>query len=377
MASANSSPPTRQEIRVLVADSTRMACQLLSDMLKRSHQFELVGCAPSSFEVLSCVSNDAPHVVLLSVNLDGQPLKGFKLARQLRAAYPEIKVIMLLDVSLRDLVVEAFRAGARGVFCRTDSVRTLCKCISSVYMGQVWADSKEIRFILEALAEAVPLTFIDAKGATLLSRREQEVVRSVADGLTNREIAAQLKISEHTVKNYLFRVFDKLGVSSRVEMILYALSQRATALSPKGAMVDFPQDDVATFEWYRRAAEQGLGVAQFILGLMYRDGYGVPQNPVSAYMWFQVAERTENYIAKNVREAITKLAKKMSGEQIAEAQRRAEVWLMDHQKHKEPSSSDLSDGKRSLAPDGERPTHVSNRGREKRRTPLGPQPAVA
>ena len=374
MASTNSTFPTREEIRVLVADSTRMACQLLSDMLKRSHQFELVGCSPSSFEVLAAVNNVAPHVVLLSVDLDGQPLKGFKLARQLRATYPESRVVMLLDACRRDLVVEAFRAGARGVFCRTDSVKTLCKCIFSVYMGQVWADSKEIRFALEALAEAVPLTLIDAKGTALLSRREQEVVRSVADGLTNREIAAQLKISEHTVKNYLFRIFDKLGVSSRVEMILYALSQRTTALNPTGAAVDFPQDDVATFEWYRRAAEQGFGVAQFILGQMYRDGYGVPQNTVSAYMWFRVAEQTENYIAKNVREAMTRLAKRMPPEQIAEARQRAEVWLKEHPGQTEPSSLGPSGGKGSVERDWERPRHLSAGGHAKRRASASPQP---
>ena len=65
---------------------------------------------------------------------------------------------------------------------------------------------------------------IDARGAALLSRREQEVVRCVAEGLSNREIAQRLGLTEHTVKNYLFRIFDKLGVSSRVELILYAVS---------------------------------------------------------------------------------------------------------------------------------------------------------
>ncbi len=298
-------------------------------------------------------------MVLLSANLDEEPLKGFKLARQLRAAYPKIKVVMLLDASRRNLVVEAFRTGARGVFCRTDSVKALCRCIHSVHMGQVWASSNEIEFILEALAEAVPLTVIDSKGTALLSCREQEVVRCVADGLTNREIAAQLKISEYTVKNHLFRVFDKLGVSSRVEMILYVLSQRAKPETPNGATSDFPQDDVATFEWYRRAAERGFGVAQFILGQMCRDGYGVPQDKVSAYMWFQLAEHTANYIGKNVCEAMTRLAKRMTPEQILEAQRRAAGWLKDHPGHTRPSSSDPPDGKASLTSGREQPAYIS------------------
>jgi DNA-binding CsgD family transcriptional regulator len=69
---------------------------------------------------------------------------------------------------------------------------------------------------------------IDAKGAILLSRREQEVVRCVAEGLSNREIAQRLGLTEHTVKNYLFRIFDKLGVSKRVEVVLYAYSLGTT-----------------------------------------------------------------------------------------------------------------------------------------------------
>jgi len=131
---------------------------------------------------------------------------------------------MLLDTSERSQVVEAFRAGARGVFARSESLKSLAKCISCVSQGQIWANTKELRFLLEALGEALPLRVIDARGTELLSRREQEVVRCVAEGLSNREIAQRLGLTEHTVKNYLFRILDKLGVSKRVEVVLYAYS---------------------------------------------------------------------------------------------------------------------------------------------------------
>jgi DNA-binding NarL/FixJ family response regulator len=131
---------------------------------------------------------------------------------------------MLLDSSERSQVVEAFRAGARGVFSRSESLKSLAKCILCVNQGQIWANSKELKFLLEALGEALPLRVIDARGTELLSRREQEVVRCVAEGLSNREIAQRLGLTEHTVKNYLFRIFDKLGVSKRVEVVLYAYS---------------------------------------------------------------------------------------------------------------------------------------------------------
>jgi DNA-binding NarL/FixJ family response regulator len=131
---------------------------------------------------------------------------------------------MLIDSSENGQVVEAFRAGARGVFCRSESLMSLAKCIQCVSEGQIWANSRELRYLLEALGEALPMRVIDARGAALLSRRELEVVRCVAEGLSNREIAQRLGLTEHTVKNYLFRIFDKLGVSKRVEVVLYAYS---------------------------------------------------------------------------------------------------------------------------------------------------------
>jgi DNA-binding NarL/FixJ family response regulator len=131
-----------------------------------------------------------------------------------------------MDASQAADVVEAFRCGARGVFSRTESSKTLAKCVSSVHQGQVWANSAELRYLLEAFRESEPIRLTDSRGEAILSKREQDVVRCVAEGLSNREIASRLNLTEHTVKNYLFRIFDKLGVSSRVEVVLYAFRFR-------------------------------------------------------------------------------------------------------------------------------------------------------
>jgi DNA-binding NarL/FixJ family response regulator len=130
---------------------------------------------------------------------------------------------MLLDAPDRNSVVEAFRAGARGVFCRTESLKSLSKCIRCVHDGQVWANSNELRFLLDALSQAMSTRIVGAAGVSL-SKRERDVVQCVSEGLSNREIAHRLTLTEHTVKNYLFRIFDKLGVSSRVEVVLYAFN---------------------------------------------------------------------------------------------------------------------------------------------------------
>jgi len=224
MAHAISLPEGSDVIRVLAADNTRMNSQLLAAALERDKRFQVLDPGVDVRGFVAAVAKEKPAVVVISAELDDNPRKGFELAREIHASHPETRVVMLLDVSERSQVVEAFRAGARGVFCRSESLKSLAKCIHCVSQGQIWANSKELRYLLEALGEALPLRVVDARGTVLLSRREQEVVRCVAEGLSNREIAQRLGLTEHTVKNYLFRIFDKLGVSKRVEVVLYAYS---------------------------------------------------------------------------------------------------------------------------------------------------------
>ncbi len=140
---------------------------------------------------------------------------------QISLASPGTRIILLMDVSHPSAVVEAFRCGAQGIFSRTESSKILAKCIHSVHRGQVWANSAELGYVIGALKDSEPVRPAEAGGGAILSKREQDVVRCVAEGLSNRQIATRLRLTEHTVKNYLFRIFDKLGVSSRVEVALY------------------------------------------------------------------------------------------------------------------------------------------------------------
>ena len=224
MAHALSLMDVSDVIRVLAADSNRMNSQLLASALERDKRFQVLEAAPDARGITAAIMKEKPAVVVISADIDGNPRKGFEVAREVRGLCPTSRIVMLLDSAERGLVVEAFRAGARGVFSRNESLKSLAKCIYCVHQGQVWANSKELRYLLDALGEALPLRVVDAKGTELLSRREQEVVRCVAEGLSNREIAQRLGLTEHTVKNYLFRIFDKLGVSKRVEVVLYAYS---------------------------------------------------------------------------------------------------------------------------------------------------------
>jgi DNA-binding NarL/FixJ family response regulator len=203
-----------------------MNTQLLVEALARDAQFQMIESPSNKAAILNLVQREKPQVIVISAKLGEDDAGGIDLLRTLRTQSPSPRVIMLLDSSERTAVIEAFRAGAQGVFCRTEPFRLLAKCIQCVDAGQVWASSTELQFVLEALTQPA-LAHLNRNGASLLSAREIDVVRCLAEGLSNREIAQRLKLTEHTVKNYLFRIFDKLGVSSRVEVVLYALGGAA------------------------------------------------------------------------------------------------------------------------------------------------------
>src|SRR5207245_4183759 len=125
-----------------------------------------------------------------------------------------------------------------------------------------WANGQQMAYAVEALASSPEVRAVDANGLSLLSKREMDVVRSLAEGLTNREIAARLGLSQHTIKNYLFRVYDKLGVSNRLELLFMTLTQAgASQLVPQTAPenpTNGKHTNGSTLDNCRKAAEQGV-----------------------------------------------------------------------------------------------------------------------
>jgi len=220
---------TSSLVSVLVADQSLMAGQLLGGSLTGKNGFKIVGTAVGVEQALQVFSCERVDVVLIAVNLKDGPLSGFSLLRKLRAAYPGTRTIVLLDSIEDDLVLNAFRSGARGLFCRSGSIKMLRKCLLAVHQGQVWADTEQMQLILKALESQTPPRAANPKKNNQLRKREKDVLACVAAGLTNRQIAEQLHLSEHTVKNYLFRLCDKVGRSGRVELMLYALTHRELA----------------------------------------------------------------------------------------------------------------------------------------------------
>ena len=218
----SSNLPVNDRLRVLAADSSSMSTQLLVEALTKHPHFHVIEGPSAEAEILASIKRENPDVVLIGIKSAHGGHAGFDVIRSVRSEHVRSRVVVLLDHSEAAAVVEAFRAGAHGVFCRTQALRLLPKCIECVHSGQVWANSTQLHYLLEALSKPHHAGFRHL-GSPPLSARESDVVRCVAEGLTNRDIARRLKLTEHTVKNYLFRIFDKLGVSSRVEVVLYAL----------------------------------------------------------------------------------------------------------------------------------------------------------
>jgi DNA-binding NarL/FixJ family response regulator len=216
-------------IRVLVGNRNRTDRLLLLATLRRDPGLRVAGCA-NAHEFQEIAAREKPDLAILSANLDESSPVAMATLRQFHDAHPKVPTVVLLDSPKRDLVLDAFRAGARGIFSRHESLDTLCKCVRVVFEGQVWATSREIRIALDALSSVPTIRALNAGGLSLLSKRELEVVHHLAEGLTNREIGARLGLSRHTIKNYLLKIFDKLGVSNRVELLFLTLSQPHTAM---------------------------------------------------------------------------------------------------------------------------------------------------
>jgi DNA-binding NarL/FixJ family response regulator len=219
-------------IAVLVADSSRMQAQLLTGALRRRPEFRIHTCRLDEASILQAVRSMPAKVIVLSLSHTASITDQMCAMRRVHLLHPTVAQVLLVDSYDRELVVNAFRAGVRGIFCIADThFRLLCRCIQRVAEGQIWANAEQMSFLLDLVSEVPSLRVLNSRGHKILTPREEQVVALVAEGFSNRDTARELNLSEHTIKKYLFRIFDKLGISSRVELVLYAVNHGA----PSGA----------------------------------------------------------------------------------------------------------------------------------------------
>jgi DNA-binding NarL/FixJ family response regulator len=323
-------------VSIVVADGTRIHTQLLADALRNDRGLQVVAAASNSEELLAAVNRVPIDVAVISHNLDDQPGHGTQVLREMRILRPQIKGVILLDSSKPEEVLECFRSGARGIFSKQERIEMLCKCIRSVHEGQIWARSVDLDHALEALAASPLVRTTNHKGIELLSARERQVIQHVAGGLSNREIAEALALSPHTVKNYLFRIFDKLGVSSRTELLYLTMNQPPSITSTTDG-------EAKAFAAIVEAAEAGDPSAQLQMAEHFSkikdisselddELPGFQAASVSAYMWYLLAEKTAVPLKERIEEGKKIARSAMSPEQLAEAENRAAVWLRNSKK---------------------------------------------
>lgn len=309
-------------IRVLVADNSPFHTELLAGALTRDPDFQVVASNLSTISIAAASHGQVIDVFVLSAFADGDAQVGLKILEQLRETNPKTRAVMLLNSSTPDSILEAFRAGARGVFHMQEDSEVLRRCIRRVHEGQAWVSREQMTLLLEALVAAPKVRAVDRKGMNLLTKREEEVVNCLAEGMTNRQIAQTIGLSQHTVKNYLFRIFDKLGVSNRIELLFMTLSQGATApLLLQGLLMD-PADgyDKATFASCQKAAENGVIAAQLALARMLSVGRKSDRDMAQAYAWLRIA-------GDQIARARNTLKKEIGPAQMSEAELRAREWL--------------------------------------------------
>jgi two-component system nitrate/nitrite response regulator NarL len=225
--------------RALIVDRDSMTSDLLASALTRERNCRAF--AVSSANLLGSLQTDHAELVVIGAELNSKSETGFDLAQVVSRAHPTVRIVILLNQSTHESVVNAFRCGARGVFSRQQPVAEFLDCVEHVCKGFIWAGALETTLLLDAFRCIPSPNVAVANEASALTERELQVVQCAAKGMTNKVIAAELKLSEHTVKNYLFRSFEKIGVSNRVELLFY-LTMRGHPLGP--ARVNGPEVDL-------------------------------------------------------------------------------------------------------------------------------------
>src|SRR5260370_25349628 len=159
-----------------------------------------------------------PRLALISVDLQDGETAGYKILRHLRLKHPKTQAVALVKDCQHDHVLEALRNGAHGVVSREQPFRVLAKCLRSVHQGEIWATSDQIRLVFESLKTTVAPQPKHSANLDQLTPREKQVAAYVAEGMRNAEIALSLGVTENTVRNYVMKVYEKLGVSNRVQL---------------------------------------------------------------------------------------------------------------------------------------------------------------
>jgi len=226
-SSSGTGIPMGSKIRIVVADDHPIFRDGLCKLLALEEDFEVVAQASDGRQVLDVLQQFEPDILLLDLKMPG--LDGLATLQRLQAAKNKTRVIVLTASDDKNEFVQAMKLGTSGIVLKQTATELLIKSIRKVHAGEIWLDSHTTAAVIRQFvaAEDTPPPPQTAPGRdrerSPLSQREREIVALVAQGFKNKEMAEKMFISEQTVKNHLHNIFDKLGVSDRLELALYAI----------------------------------------------------------------------------------------------------------------------------------------------------------
>ena len=224
-ARLGSTPAARRApVRVIIADDHPVVRIGVRNVLAAHGYFAVVGEAENGIQSVAQVAELHPDILLLDVQMPNTT--GFDTIRKTIAAAPETRVVLLTGAIQAEELADAFNAGARGIVLKSALTEQIASALIAVMEGFFWAHGRRIDHLAGVLAELRAQVRKENTDKFNLTRRELEVVGLIVKGLSNREIAKQFNLSEETVKRHLSNTFDKLGISTRLELAIFAIAHK-------------------------------------------------------------------------------------------------------------------------------------------------------
>jgi two-component system, NarL family, nitrate/nitrite response regulator NarL len=213
-----------QPVRILIADDHPIFRDGLKRLLESDGEFRIIGEACDGVEAVQLARQLLPEVLLLDLAMPRRT--GLDALRELVSQAHSVRVILLTAAAEKEQIVQALQLGARGVVLKDSATQILLKSIHAVMNGQYWVGRESVSNLVQYLRTLMaPAVNYPHRNRYRLTPRELEIVSAVVAGYANKEIASHFKISEDTVKHHLSNIFDKVGVSTRLELALFAVNQ--------------------------------------------------------------------------------------------------------------------------------------------------------